>query len=662
MAGPPGTRSERGVRGSPPGSPRTCSTRSGRRSATGRSSISGAGPATWRSVRSLEAPREPRASTWALGRSRRRERWPESAASTIARRSPSETRRRCGSIHTTSCSSTASCAATRTSTRYWTTPCLPRDPYTPSRLRPPQGSPGSSPEPRRAWRTPGSGSATGSSVASGCTCTTWRRLTAGSVRPGSFPSSRSPSAGLASRDLRATGLIVTSSNSCQPQGLPGAVDGWKRGTQQRQEEPRCDFERAWGSSRLCTIAGSRPGCLIRLGLSVARAVVAAPALVTQLPSTPTSTTSTPVAPVTVAEATAPCPSDPGSVGGPLPKLTVDLRSGVTAYAKNVSGASVEAWMDSGGRSGGGVPASAVRTLIRRGLGAGLTDEQVHAFLQPGFLRGISDPWGGARLLDFISQQDDPAFLGQLAAYAGALDGREMSWMSAQAAVFDAFPVLRAAYMSQAAAIPPDLGTAEQMLSLANQGYRPAETTIQAFLAAGNHPSAGAQNAGGVPDGMLSTVYDSFVANYAGPLSPPRRRRSPTVARTWRGSSGSPRGPAPARCRKEGRPRRCSRHRSRPRRLATSPTGEAQRRAARRLAPDSRHGTGPLTPGRFRGGLGLVRTRRLARASKPNGSDGTRRRQDAPEARATATRPTERCSELCMKRSRPLLGAGSVRYG
>jgi hypothetical protein len=156
--------------------------------------------------------------------------------------------------------------------------------------------------------------------------------------------------------------------------------------------------------------------------------------------------------------------------------------------------------------------------MRRGLAVGLTDEQVRAFLQPGFLRGISDPWGGARLLDFIGQQHDPAFLGQLAEYAGALDGREMSWMSAQAAVFDAFPLLRAAYMSQAAAIPPDLDTAAQMLSLANQGYRPAQTTMQKFLAAGNHPSAGAQNAGGVPDGMLSTVYDSLVANYSGPLS------------------------------------------------------------------------------------------------------------------------------------------------
>ncbi len=67
---------------------------------------------------------------------------------------------------------------------------------------------------------------------------------------------------------------------------------------------------------------------------------------------------------TVAEATAPCPLNAGSVGGPLPKLTADLQSGVAAYAKNVSGANMEAWMDSGGRSGGGVPASAVRTLMR----------------------------------------------------------------------------------------------------------------------------------------------------------------------------------------------------------------------------------------------------------------------------------------------------------
>ena len=143
----------------------------------------------------------------------------------------------------------------------------------------------------------------------------------------------------------------------------------------------------------------------------------------------------------------------------------------------------------------GVPASAVRTLMRRGLAAGLTDAQVRSFLQPGFLRGMNDPRGGAWLFEFIGQQNDPAFLGQLADYAQALDGRYVSPMSAQADVFEALPLLRAAYMAQAGAIPPDLVTAGQMLSLANQGYVPAQKTVQAFLAAGNHPSAGAQNVG-----------------------------------------------------------------------------------------------------------------------------------------------------------------------
>lgn len=214
----------------------------------------------------------------------------------------------------------------------------------------------------------------------------------------------------------------------------------------------------------------------------------------------------------------PCPSAQ-SVGGALPKLGTDLQAGLATYAKNPSGGSADGWMDSGGAFGGGVPASAVRTLMRRGLAAGLTDDQVRSFLQPGFLRGMNDPMGGAWLFDFIGEQGDPRFLGQLASYAGALDGRYVSPTSAQADVFEALPLLRAAYMSQAGAIPPDLVTAEQMLSLANQGYGPAQRTVQAFLAAGNHPSAGAQNSGGVGDGMRSTVYDSFVANYAGPLSP-----------------------------------------------------------------------------------------------------------------------------------------------
>jgi hypothetical protein len=213
----------------------------------------------------------------------------------------------------------------------------------------------------------------------------------------------------------------------------------------------------------------------------------------------------------------PCPSA-SFVASPLPKLGPDLEAGVAAYAKNPAGGSVDGWMDSGGPFGGGVPASAVRTLMRRGLAAGLTDDQVRSFLQPGFLRGMNDPRGGAWLFDFIGEQNDPAFLGQLASYAQTLDGRYVSPMSAQADVFEALPLLRAAYMSQAGAIPPDLVTAGQMLSLANQGYAPAQRTVQAFLAAGNHPSAGAQNAGGVGDGMRSEVYDYFVANYSGPLT------------------------------------------------------------------------------------------------------------------------------------------------
>ena len=216
----------------------------------------------------------------------------------------------------------------------------------------------------------------------------------------------------------------------------------------------------------------------------------------------------------------PCPPGAASLaGGPLPTLGADLQAELDAYAKSPSSGNAAEWMDSGGPFGGGVPAPAVRTLMRRGLAAGLTDDQVRSFLQPGFLRGMNDPRGGAWLFDFIGDQNDPALLAQLAAYAGALHGRYVSPMSAQADVFEALPVLRAAYMAQAGAIPPSLETAEQMLALANGGYAPAQRAIQAFLAAGNHPAAGAHNAGGVADGMLRAVYDTFVASYAGPLTP-----------------------------------------------------------------------------------------------------------------------------------------------
>ena len=239
------------------------------------------------------------------------------------------------------------------------------------------------------------------------------------------------------------------------------------------------------------------------------------------PGTAVSTAPTPGVEIVVAQTEAqPCPSYGASVvAGPLPKLGPELAEGLAAYAKNPSNGTSEGWIDSGGPFGGGVPASAVRTLMRRGLAAGLTDDQVRSFLQPGFLRGMNDPRGGAWLFDFIGERHDPAFLARLASYAGGLNGRYVSPMSAQADVFETIPLLRAAYMSQARAIPPDLDTAEQMLSLANQGYDPAQKAVQAFLAAGNHPAAGAQNSGGVADGTRSAIYDYFVANYAGPLTP-----------------------------------------------------------------------------------------------------------------------------------------------
>ena len=136
-----------------------------------------------------------------------------------------------------------------------------------------------------------------------------------------------------------------------------------------------------------------------------------------------------------------------------------------------------------------------------------------------------------------------------------------------------------------------------MLSLANQGYRPAETTIQAFLAAGNHPSAGAQNAGGVPDGMVSTVYDSFVANYAGPLSPAaasavanRRAYLAWVQRiaAWPGAGSRRPAAGPG-----GVPGAGHAHD-----LGDIP-GRGELIGLLASASPPRHGTGPLTPGRFR---------------------------------------------------------------
>ncbi len=104
---------------------------------------------------------------------------------------------------------------------------------------------------------------------------------------------------------------------------------------------------------------------------------------------------------------------------------------MSAYGMDPTSWDEDTWMDSGGPSGGGVPASAVRTMMRRGLAAGLTDEQVRSFLEPGLLRGMGAPGAGTGLFGFIGEQDDPALMPALASYAQTVAGRHLSVMSAQ---------------------------------------------------------------------------------------------------------------------------------------------------------------------------------------------------------------------------------------
>src|SRR6185503_4398058 len=79
------------------------------------------------------------------------------------------------------------------------------------------------------------------------------------------------------------------------------------------------------------------------------------------------------------------------------------------------------WYDNGGRFGGGVPAAAVEEVMRAGLAVGLSSSAVASFLNPGFLRGISDPYGGGRILAFIVARDDPTLLRTVAEYAATAD-------------------------------------------------------------------------------------------------------------------------------------------------------------------------------------------------------------------------------------------------
>ena len=95
-------------------------------------------------------------------------------------------------------------------------------------------------------------------------------------------------------------------------------------------------------------------------------------------------------------------------------------------------------------------------------------------------------------------------------------------MEAQRALFHAFPLLVVAYEAQAGVPPLDEEGAATMVDLAENGYRPAQRTVDRILAAGNHPQAGAQASGSVADGVRPDVYDFLVMHYEGPLSPDAR--------------------------------------------------------------------------------------------------------------------------------------------
>jgi SAM-dependent methyltransferase len=88
-----------------------------------------------------------------------------------------------------------------------------------------QDLPAPSPEPRRAWRTSCSGSATGSSEDSALTCTVWRRSIAGYAKPGSARSSRAVAAWSGTSRSTSGRPDRAIRGLCQPQSVFGAVDG-----------------------------------------------------------------------------------------------------------------------------------------------------------------------------------------------------------------------------------------------------------------------------------------------------------------------------------------------------------------------------------------------------------------------------------------------------
>ncbi len=206
----------------------------------------------------------------------------------------------------------------------------------------------------------------------------------------------------------------------------------------------------------------------------------------------------------------------------LPTLPAELAEELRRYGREALNATDLAWYDNGGRFGGGVPAAAVEEVMRAGLADGLSSSAVTSFLNPGFLRGISDPYGGGRILAFIVAQDDPTLFRTVAEYAATADPAIGGPGEAQEALFSAFPLLNVVYEAQAGVPPLDEAGAAIMEELANGGYRPAQRTIDRILAAGNHPQAGAQSSGTVADAVQPDVYDHLAMNYHGPLSPDAR--------------------------------------------------------------------------------------------------------------------------------------------
>jgi hypothetical protein len=169
-----------------------------------------------------------------------------------------------------------------------------------------------------------------------------------------------------------------------------------------------------------------------------------------------------------------------------------------------------------------VPVAAVEALVRAGLTRGLSTDGVGSFLRPTLLRGISDPYGGGGVISFIVERGDRALFDRLAAFAAEPGPAPAPQMEAQRALLASFPELVIVYQSLARAEPIDPAGAMAMVDLANSGYRPAQRTIDRVLAAGSVPQAGAQWSGAVADGVRPEVYDIFVSDYRGPLSPAGR--------------------------------------------------------------------------------------------------------------------------------------------